>query len=231
MVTNGRMATPPPPMSFMTPRTAGRALIDFEIMHERSMPAEARHADDLLFFTRHGGKRFEPAMAVFPLCFLNAYGAADVVAEIRNGSFCQVVGGGFGGSRTQLYQAGEGNATAGETSHRNQALVFIAASAERARNKRRPSITLPDNQGPECRWRTRSTLAIKERAKAASPGMPRRLADKKIRLPARPSRPNSKGGRANRQSHACRMSAWTNVAGRRAREAQSKFHPNRRPAK
>src|SRR6266540_89507 len=64
----------------------GRArLIDFEIVHHRSLPATARHADDLLVFLLDilaiaPSRQWLP----FALCFLNAHGDADVIAELKN---------------------------------------------------------------------------------------------------------------------------------------------------
>jgi len=64
----------------------GRArLIDFEIVHEKSLPAKSRHADDLLVFLLD-------LIAVAPnaqwlalsLSFLNAYGNAAVISELKN---------------------------------------------------------------------------------------------------------------------------------------------------
>src|SRR6266705_2080421 len=64
----------------------GRArLIDFEIVHHKSLPATARHADDLLVFLLDilaiaSSRKWLP----FALCFLNAHGDADVIAELKD---------------------------------------------------------------------------------------------------------------------------------------------------
>jgi len=64
----------------------GRArLIDFEIIHHKSLPATTRHADDLLVFLLDilaiaPGRKWLP----FALCFLNAHGDVDVIAELKN---------------------------------------------------------------------------------------------------------------------------------------------------
>ena len=64
----------------------GRArLIDFELVHQKSLPATVRHADDLLVFLLDilaiiPGRQWLP----FALCFLNAYGDTDVIAELKN---------------------------------------------------------------------------------------------------------------------------------------------------
>jgi hypothetical protein len=59
-------------------------LIDFEIMHEKSMPATARHADDLLVFLldmvdRVSARHWLP----FTLQFLKAYPDRKVIGELR----------------------------------------------------------------------------------------------------------------------------------------------------
>ena len=64
----------------------GRArLIDFEIVHDNSLPAAARHADDLLVFlldliAMAPSRRWLP----FALWFLNVYDNADVIAELED---------------------------------------------------------------------------------------------------------------------------------------------------
>jgi hypothetical protein len=63
----------------------GRArLIDFEIVHEKSLPAVARHADDLRVFLLDmvemiPSRRWLP----FAICFISAYGDREVMAELR----------------------------------------------------------------------------------------------------------------------------------------------------
>jgi hypothetical protein len=58
-------------------------LIDFEVVHDQSLPAVLRHADDLLVFLqdlvcRVSSEQWLP----FALCFINAYGRSEVVAEL-----------------------------------------------------------------------------------------------------------------------------------------------------
>ena len=63
----------------------GRArLIDFEIRHEKSLPATARQADDLLVFlldlvARVPNRQWLP----FAICFLRAYKDAAVICELK----------------------------------------------------------------------------------------------------------------------------------------------------
>jgi hypothetical protein len=64
----------------------GRArLIDFEIVHDKSFPAAARHADDLLVFLLDL-VAIAPARQWLPmaLTFLNAYDDIDVIAELED---------------------------------------------------------------------------------------------------------------------------------------------------
>jgi hypothetical protein len=64
----------------------GRArLIDFEIVHDKSLPASARHADDLLVFLLDLAA-IEPSHKWLPfaLTFLNAYGNLEVISELQN---------------------------------------------------------------------------------------------------------------------------------------------------
>jgi len=67
-------------------RKTGRArFIDFEIVHDRSLSAKSRHADDLLVFLLDviavaSTRQWLP----FALSFLNAYGDPIVIAELTN---------------------------------------------------------------------------------------------------------------------------------------------------
>jgi hypothetical protein len=66
-------------------------LIDFEVMHIQSLPAVLRHADDLLVFLqdlvcRVSAQEWMP----FALCFINAYGSPEVIAELTRMLFVPV---------------------------------------------------------------------------------------------------------------------------------------------
>jgi hypothetical protein len=65
-------------------RTSRARLIDFEIVHEKSFPAVARHADDLRVFLLDMVEMI-PARQWLPFatCFLKAYGNREVMAELR----------------------------------------------------------------------------------------------------------------------------------------------------
>lgn len=64
----------------------GRArLIDFEIVHEKSLPAKSRHADDLLVFLLDLiAVAPKPRWLALSLSFLNAYGNAAVISELQD---------------------------------------------------------------------------------------------------------------------------------------------------
>src|ERR1044071_4261946 len=67
----------------------GRArLIDFEIVHEKSLPAAARHADDLRVFLLDMVETVPSHQWLpFTTCFLKAYGDREVIAELRKQLF------------------------------------------------------------------------------------------------------------------------------------------------
>jgi len=57
-----------------TTHLAPCALIDFEVVHDQSLPAMVRHADDLLVFSaRPGVPGSSDQWLPFALCFNNAY--------------------------------------------------------------------------------------------------------------------------------------------------------------
>jgi hypothetical protein len=64
----------------------GRArFIDFEIVHNKSLPAKSRHADDLLVFLLDViAVAPNPQWLALALSFLNAYGNAAVICELED---------------------------------------------------------------------------------------------------------------------------------------------------
>jgi hypothetical protein len=64
----------------------GRArLIDFEILHDKSLPAKSRQADDLLVFLLDLiAVAPNPQWLTLALSFLNAYGNAAVISEFKS---------------------------------------------------------------------------------------------------------------------------------------------------
>ncbi len=157
---------------------SGRArLIDFEIVHQRSLPTKSRHADDLLVFVLD-------LLAVAPhsqwlalaLAFLNAYDNAPVLAQLKK-ELALPTGMAWiwWGVRTSF-------ANPAKVKRRLQKIVRVLAdledyrafAAKRARKTWRASITCHAIRPGIPRINSR-TRAIKESAKAASPGIPSKL--------------------------------------------------------
>jgi hypothetical protein len=157
---------------------SGRArLIDFEIIHEKSLPTKSRHADDLLVFLLD-------ILALAPnrrwlnlvLAFLNAYDNAAVIAHLKN-QLAVPTGMAWiwWGVRTSF-------ANPAKVKRRLQKIACVVAdleyyrafAAERVRKTRRASITCHATSPGIPRISSR-TRAIKESAKAASPGIPSKL--------------------------------------------------------
>jgi hypothetical protein len=157
---------------------SGRArLIDFEIVHQKSLPTKSRHADDLLVFLLD-------LLALAPnrqwltlvLAFLNAYDNAPVIAHLKN-QLAVATGMAWiwWGVRTSF-------ADPAKVKRRLQKIAGVATdleyyrafAAKRARKTRRASITCHAIRPgiPTINSRTR---AIKESAKAESPGIPSKL--------------------------------------------------------
>ena len=158
--------------------TSNRArLIDFEIVHEKSLARAARQADDLLVFLLDMvGTVPTRQWLPFSLTFLEAYGNAEVIAQLRKqldlpGGLAWI----WWGVRTNFTNPAKVKRRLANLSRAIAKLkLYEDAASARARSKRRPSISCqpisPGMPKPSSR-----TLAIKDRAKAVSPGMPRRL--------------------------------------------------------
>ena len=156
----------------------GRArLIDFEIVHDKSLSTKSRHADDLLVFLLD-------VLALAPnrqwlnlvLAFLNAYDNAPVIAQLKD-QLAVPTGMAWiwWGVRTSF-------ANPAKVKRRLQKIAGVVAelehyrafATERARRTRRASITCHTTRPGIPRSNSR-TRAIKESAKAASPGIPSKL--------------------------------------------------------
>jgi hypothetical protein len=151
-------------------------LIDFEIVHDKSLPAKSRQADDLLVFLLD-------LIAVAPnsrwltlaLSFLNAYGDTAVICELEDElALPNGMAWIWWGVRTSFANPAKVKRRLEKLRHVIANLEFYRAfAARRARKRRRPSISCqvirPGIPSPSSR-----TLAIKERAKAAVPSIPRR---------------------------------------------------------
>ena len=152
-------------------------LIDFEIVHEKSLATAARQADDLLVFLLDmvgtvPNRRWLP----FSMTFLEAYGDGEVIAQLRKqldlpGGLAWI----WWGVRTNFTNPAK---VKGRLANLRRAIAklkfYDEAGSARARNKRRPSMTCHVTKPgiPKASSRTR---AIKERAKALVPSIPRRL--------------------------------------------------------
>ena len=160
----------------------GRArLIDFELVHEKSLPAKSRHADDLLVFLLDilaivATRQWLP----FALYFLNAYENERVIATLENQlALPNGMAWIWWGVRTSF-------ANQAKVKRRLEKLRDVIANlgryrtiaAKRVRKRRRASITCQE-MSPGMPSASSRTLAISDKAKAASPGMPRRLPTKR----------------------------------------------------
>jgi hypothetical protein len=159
----------------------GRArLIDFEIRHEKSLPATARQADDLLVFLLDLVGRVSSRQWIkFAICFLRAYGDAGVMRELKKRLVVPT------GLALIWWNVRTNFTGSAKVSRRFQALrralgrleVHSLVARAGRRKRRRPSTHCqamrPGMPTPSSRMR-----AIKESEKALSPGMPRRLPTK-----------------------------------------------------
>jgi hypothetical protein len=154
---------------------SGRArLIDFEIIHEKSLPVKSRHADDLLVFLLDV-LALAPNRQWLPqaLAFLNAYDNAPVLAQLKK-ELAVPTGMAWiwWGVRTSFVNPAK-------VKRRLQRIAGVltdlehyrAFAARRARKTRRASISCHTTSPGIPRINSR-TRAIKESAKAASPGIP-----------------------------------------------------------
>ena len=156
----------------------GRArLIDFEIVHEKSLGAKSRHADDVLVFLLDLlAVAPNPQWLALALPFLSAYDNAPVLAKLKK-ELAVPTGMAWiwWGVRTSF-------ANPAKVKRRLQKIGGVVAdleyyrafAAKRARKTRRASNTcqIISPGIPRINSRTR---AIKESAKAASPGIPSKV--------------------------------------------------------
>jgi hypothetical protein len=152
-------------------------LIDFEILHDKALPALSRHADDLLIFlldlvATAPGRQWLP----FTLAFLNAYDNAPVIMQLsRQLAPPSGMAWIWWGVRTSFANPAKIKQRMAKlqdlTSHLGH---YRAVAAARVRKRRRASITCQQISAgiPRPISRARQT---RERAKAPSPGMPSRL--------------------------------------------------------
>jgi hypothetical protein len=156
----------------------GRArLIDFEIVHRKSLATKSRHADDLLVFLLDLlAVGSNPQWLALTLAFLKKYDNAPVLAQLKK-ELALPTGMAWiwWGVRTSF-------ANPAKVKRRLQKIAGVLADVEhyrafaiaRARKTRRASITCHTTSPGIPRINSR-TRAIKESAKAASPGIPSKL--------------------------------------------------------
>ncbi len=152
-------------------------LIDFEITHDRSLPAVERHADDLLVFlldliARVDGRHW----LAFSIAFLRAYNNAAVVDELKNRLAAPT------GLALVWWNVRTNFATSSLVTRRLQSLrraidqlaLHPSLGLNGASSKRRPSMNCHATMAgtPTSKSRKR---AISEMANAVSPGIPSRL--------------------------------------------------------
>ena len=158
-------------------KTRRARLIDFEIMHVKSLPATTRHADDLLVFLLDMVDRVPTRQWLpFTTCFVKAYADRDVIAELQKRLVIPR------GLALIWWNVRTNFAKTGKVERRLRALrnaisklqLYRLSPPERARQRRRASTTCHVIRAgiPTAKSRMR---AIRDTAKAASPGIPRRL--------------------------------------------------------
>ena len=152
-------------------------LIDFEIVHDKTLPVLSRHADDLLIFlldliAAASGRQWLP----LTLAFLNAYDNTPVIAQL-SGQLAPPSGMAWiwWGVRTSFANPAKIRQRLAKlrdlTSHLGR---YRAVAAARVRKRRRASMTCQTISAgmPRPISRARQT---RERAKAPSPEMPSKL--------------------------------------------------------
>src|SRR2546423_7481149 len=155
-------------------------LIDFEIVHEKSLATAARQADDLLVFLLDMvGTVPSRQWLPFSITFLETYGDGEVIDQIRKkptrpGGLAWI----WWGVRTNFTNPAKVKRRLANLSRAIGKLKLHGPTgSEPGRNKRRPSMSCQVSKPGTPRASSR-TLAIKDKAKAVSPGMPRRLPTK-----------------------------------------------------
>jgi hypothetical protein len=158
-------------------KTRRARLIDFEIMHVKSLPATTRHADDLVVFLLDMVDRVSTRQWLpFTTCFVKAYADRDVITEVQKRLVIP------SGLALIWWNVRTNFAKTEKAERRLRALrnaisklqLYRLSPAERARQRRRASTTCHVIRAgiPTAKSRMR---AIRDTAKAVSPGMPRRL--------------------------------------------------------
>jgi len=152
-------------------------LIDFEIVHRKSLPTRVRHADDLLVFLLDLAA-MAPKRQWLPLalCFIDAYGDEKVIGEVRKHLTVP------SGLARIWWNVRTSFAKPAKVKRRLEALrnalrvlqLYSVAPTEPARKSRRPSTSCQVTSAGIPRPISRAR-ATRESAKAPSPGMPSKL--------------------------------------------------------
>jgi len=151
-------------------------LIDFEIMHVKSLPAEVRHADDVLVFLLDMIDTVRKCdWLPFAICFIKAYGDARVIAELKGrlavpNGLARI----WWEVRTNFAKTAKVKRRLEALRKALHALKLYPAVPARTRKRRRPSITCQITS-PGIPTASSHARSIKESANAVSPGMPRRF--------------------------------------------------------
>jgi hypothetical protein len=162
-------------------KTDRARMIDFEIIHDKSVPAKSRDADDLLVFlldvvAMAPSRRWLP----FALSFLNAYGDPAVTAElIDHLALPSGMAWIWWGVRTSFTNPAKVKQRLAKLRDVTANLGhYRAFAAKRVRQRRRPSTSCQVISAgiPRPISRARPT---RESAKAPSPGMPSKLPTKR----------------------------------------------------
>src|SRR5437762_6044016 len=151
-------------------------LIDFEIVHEKSLSRAARSEEDLLVFLLDMvGTVPNRQWLPFSITFLEAYGDGEVIAQLRKqldlpGGLAWI----WWGVRTNFTNPAKVKQRLANLRRAIAKPQFYDAAGSVARSKRRPSISYHVTKPgmPKASSRAR---AINERAKALGPSIPRRL--------------------------------------------------------
>jgi hypothetical protein len=160
-------------------KTARARLIDFEIMHQKSLSATERYADDLVVFLLDliaMGRRAN--WLPLAVAFTQTYADCDVVDEIKKHLVIPT------GLARIWWNVRTSFANAAKVKRRIELLrnaldaiqvsPTVAVGTERAVRRRRPS-TICQISNPGTPIVSSRTLAMSDKAKPASPGIPRRL--------------------------------------------------------
>ena len=158
-------------------KTNRARLIDFEIVHEKSWPATARHANDLLVFLVDMVETV-PARQWLPFAssFLKTYADREVITELKRQL---VVPKGLAlvwwNVRTNFAKSTKVKRRLRDLRKAIEKLeLYRTVAAKRVRKRRRASITCQE-MSPGMPRASSRTRAIKESANAVSPGIPSRL--------------------------------------------------------